>query len=474
MSDFVYYVICGFLTIGVLCGIALVSKVKHSVKGNTLSSVCVAVAIIVTLYKSDLLSDYTLWASIVIGLILGLVGAYKVRMLDMPQTVALLNGFGGAASAIVAYISLLEGQATGVFSYFTGGIALAVGMVTFTGSLVAGGKLHGILKQKPVVFKKHSIILSLFLILTTVSVVAMAFAVSSRSLLQVMVAICLVTSGFFGIAFTVRVGGADMPITISLLNSLSGVAGAIAGMVISDPLLIAVGGIVGASGLLLTQIMCRAMNRPLKNILLGNTTVNAQSVSGAHSGSAEKNDSTHIQQESEEPEKTTHREDPASILLNARKVIIIPGYGMALAQAQEVVKKLVDKLEANGAEVLFAIHPVAGRMPGHMNVLLCEVDIPYEKLSDMDDINPKFPDCDVAVVIGANDVVNPAANTAEGTPIYGMPILDVDKARHVIICNFDLKPGYAGVENPLYHKTEGVTLLLGDAKDTIEKLLSKI
>ncbi len=481
MSDLLYYSLCGFLIIGVLGGIALMSRVSHSPKGNILSSFCVAMAILITLYKYNFLNDWGIWACIAAGLVAGLVGARKVKMIDMPQTVALLNGFGGAASAAVASISLLEMKQTDVFSNFTGGIALCVGMITLAGSLVAGAKLHGILPQKPVVWKKHSPVLSTTLFFTVMSAFAMAFIAPARTVLPAIVVIGLTVSGFFGFAFTIRVGGADMPITISLLNSLSGVAGAVAGMVISDPLLISVGGVVGASGLLLTQIMCKAMNRPLKDILLGKSTVNAQVSPGNNPDIAIRNDVA----ARNEPKKATdtnpenaiavaQKQDPAVILSAAKKVIIVPGYGMALAQAQETVMQLAARLEENGAEVRFAIHPVAGRMPGHMNVLLCEVGIPYDKLYEMDDINPQFADCDAVVVVGANDVVNPAANTAEGTPIYGMPVLEVDKARHVIICNFDLKPGYSGVENPLYHKAEGVTLLLGDAKDTVGKLLARI
>lgn len=473
MSDTAYYFICGFLTIGVLCGIALMSRVKYSVKGNLLSSVCVTLAILATLYKYNLLSGLELWLCIIAGLIVGLWGAYKIKMINMPQTVAMLNGFGGAASAIVAFIALLESQKTNVFSYITGGLALSVGMVTLTGSLVAGGKLQSFLPQKPVVWKNHSFILSISLFITVMSVLAIAFTGVNSTILPVMVVLCLVVSGFFGVAFAVRVGGADMPVTISLLNSLSGVAGAIAGMVISDPLLIAVGGVVGASGLLLTQIMCKAMNRPLNDILLGKSTVSSKNASGGLLDNGDVNNSEETR-ENVKHEKEIHKTDPAALLKTAKKVIIVPGYGMALAQAQEQLKILAEKLEDNGAEVLFAIHPVAGRMPGHMNVLLCEVDISYDKLCEMDDINPKFKECDVVLVIGANDVVNPAANTAVGTPIYGMPVLEVDKARHIIICNYDLKPGYAGVENPLYHKEEGVTLLMGDARDTIEKLITRI
>lgn len=462
MTDLVYYIICGVLTVGVLVGIALMSKVKLAPTGNRLSAVCMAAAIGVTLYKNEILTDWMLWAAMAAGLVAGLIWAKRIKMIEMPEVVALFNGFGGAASALVAFISVVGHQSTGKFALVTGGLALAIGVITFVGSAIAAGKLHKIISQRPVVFKGHSTITTLSLLITAVTVVLITFEVS----ILVSCILCAVFSAIFGYAFSIRVGGADMPITISLLNSFSGVAGAIAGMAIGDPLLIAIGGVVGASGLLLTQIMCKAMNRHLMDILLGKT-----SVSGTAKKAEDKKEEKGEENTAHVIEETVKEKSPAEILNKAKKVIIIPGYGMALAQAQHLVKQLSDKLENKGAEVKFAIHPVAGRMPGHMNVLLCEADVPYEKLYEMDDINPEFPETDAVVIIGANDVVNPAAKEAEGTPIYGMPVLDADKAKHVIVCNYDLKPGYAGVENPLYSKEEGVTLLLGDACETLDKLL---
>ena len=461
MSNLAYYIICGVLVAGVLGGIAIMSRVKTAVAGNALSAVCTAAAIFVTLYKYHLLTQAGLWICLALGLAVGLVGAYRVKMIQMPQTVALLNGFGGAASALVAAVSLVEGL-NGIFSLVTAGLALAVGMITLTGSLIAAGKLQKLISQRPVVWKGHSVIVGSSIVLTLATVI-----LTAAPMVPVFVSIllCAVCSGFFGVAFAIRVGGADMPITISLLNSLSGVAGAIAGMAIGDPLLVAIGGVVGASGLLLTQIMCRAMNRHLGDILLGKTSAPAKKKQAAPAAVT-----------AEEPAAQPVREaacaetSPAEILRQAKDVIIVPGYGMALAQAQQTVKQLADLLESRGAQVRFAIHPVAGRMPGHMNVLLCEASVPYEQLYEMEAINGDFKDCDVSLVIGANDVVNPAANTAEGTPIYGMPVLNVADAKHVIICNYDLKPGYAGVENPLYQRGEGVSLLLGDAKDTLQTL----
>ncbi|MBR6916740.1 MAG: NAD(P)(+) transhydrogenase (Re/Si-specific) subunit beta, partial [Clostridia bacterium] len=361
-------------------------------------------------------------------------------------------------------------------------VALVIGFVTFTGSLVAAGKLHKILPQKPVVLKGHTFFI----------IILIAGAVVCAALEAPLWATAIVSS-LFGILFAIRVGGADMPITISLLNSLSGVAGGIAGIAVGNVLLVAVGGIVGASGLLLTQVMCRAMNRKLSGILLGATSVSAKkeekaeeadasedALNGAvseESENAETVEDTDVSEDAEDAVAAEEKEEDnapslsvGDILKDAKKIIIVPGYGMALAQAQQQVKDLADKLEANGAEVKFAIHPVAGRMPGHMNVLLCEVDIPYDKLYEMDSINGEFAECDAAIIIGASDVVNPAANTAEGTPIYGMPVLNAGDANHIIICNFDEKPGYAGVENPLY-KDPKTIMKLGDAKETVAELI---
>ncbi len=461
MSSSTYYIFCAFSTLGVLIGISLMSKVRTSAKGNILSAICVTVAIFVTLYKYEITVDISLWITMAIGLIAGLIWAYRVKMIDMPQVVALLNGFGGAASAFVATITLLADTEIDTFSIVTGGLALAVGMVTLTGSLVAAAKLHKLISQKPVIMKGHQAASVASIIVIIFSIVVMPLVPVGSLKLWILTIGCWIISGFFGIVFAIRVGGADMPITISLLNSFSGVAGSIAGMAINNPLLVAIGGIVGASGLLLTRIMCRAMNRSLLDILLGKTSVSSNSDS----------------LDTEERKSDGADEQNASIdsiqFSEAKNIIIVPGYGMALAQAQNLVKLLADKLEEKGTVVKYAIHPVAGRMPGHMNILLAEADVPYEKLFEMDVINSEFAECDIVIIVGANDVVNPAANTAEGTPIYGMPILTVDKAKQIIICNYDRKPGYAGVPNPLYSKPN-VVLLLGDAKESLKTIIDKI
>ncbi len=444
----VYYIISAVLVLGVLLGISMMSKVKSANNGNTLSAVCTLIAILVVMYNCEILTAWQAWLGLAIGSVIGIIGAVKVKMIEMPQAVALLNGFGGLASALVAILTFQ--QTADKFEIYVGAIALVVGFVTFTGSVVAAGKLHKLLPQKPVVWKAHSFIVAVTIIATVIAVVICPECMWLISIL----------SAFFGVAFAIRVGGADMPITISLLNSLSGVAGGIAGIAVGDVLLVAIGGVVGASGLLLTQIMCRAMNRSLISILVGGKVKKA----------AVKTEKTVIESKKEEPVKE-EKVNVGDILTNAKKVMIVPGYGMALGQAQSIVKTFADKLEANGTEVKYAIHPVAGRMPGHMNVLLCEVDVPYDKLYEMDAINGEFKECDAAIIIGANDVVNPAANTAEGTPIYGMPVLDAADAKHVIICNFDDKPGYAGVPNPLY-EAENTIMMLGDAKETVAKLMA--
>ena len=472
MPDLVYYIASAVLVFGVLIGIYLMSKVEKAHVGNSLSAVSMALAIVLTMIKYEVFGSDVRTAlvvvvvSMLVGSAIGLWITKKVKMIQMPQMVALLNGFGGGASALVGALTLFTDKQADAFSVSTAMLALVVGVVTLVGSLVAAAKLEGLMKSKPVVLPGHSV-------LTAVSLVgSLAFCVVPifvPALLPLAI-VAFVLSFAFGLLFSIRVGGADMPITISLLNSFSGVAGAIAGLAIKDVLLVAVGGIVGASGLILTQIMCKAMNRSLFDILLGKTSSHGKKAEKPAEKPAEKK--AEVKKEEPACEKKEEGNPLSEVLKTAKDVIFVPGYGMALAQAQSLVKQLEDKLEKNGANVRYAIHPVAGRMPGHMNVLLAEVDVPYEKLYEMKDINDDFKNADVAIVIGANDVMNPAAKETENTPISGMPILNVADAKNIIICNYDLKPGYAGVENPLYTKEEGVTLLLGDAKESIMKLLS--
>ena len=462
MEPFVYYIICAFLSITVLIGIALMSKVKTAIMGNILSSVATLIAIIVTLLYFRILSDkwtiYTIFVCLFVGSIIGLILAQKVKMIQMPQLVATLNGVGGAASALVGGAAIFSANAT--FELATATVALFVGTLTFTGSLIAAGKLANIIDGRPVVWKGHTALMSTSISLLLFILITFLFF-NPPMLLTTIVAIFI--SAFLGIGIAIRVGGADMPITISLLNSFSGVAAAIAGLAINDILLVSIGGIVGSSGLLLTQIMCKSMNSSLSKILQGKTSVSK----GVHNKEKKSEDVGHVNEKSKDV-------PVEEILRSAKKAIIVPGYGMAIAQAQHLVKQLSDILEDNGCEVKYAIHPVAGRMPGHMNVLLAEADVSYEQLYEMEDINDEFKDCDVCIVVGANDVLNPAAREAEGTPIYGMPILNVDEAKHIVFCNSSLSPGYAGVENPLYKRTEGISILLGDASETLANIIKDI
>lgn len=492
----------GLLAIMVLAGIAMMSRVRTAVMGNLLSALALLVGVVATVcYGLCIAALPVVCIAILVGALIGGMMARRVQMIQMPQTVALFNGLGGGASALVGCLTALgiglpANAPNPSFINLTALLAVGIGMITLVGSLVAAGKLHRLLPQKPLIWRGHGSLTLLWLVLAILGIV-LPLVLPPSSLTPYLL-MTLVASSLFGLFFSIRVGGADMPITISLLNSLSGVAGAIAGMAISDVFLVSVGGIVGASGLLLTQIMCRAMNRSLWSILIGSTHKSLTS----HPSSSTNDEhliqrimdlekkiqelealvrnledrvrvlNEQVAQVEQKPAETTPT--AASVLSKASDVIIVPGYGMALAQAQHQVRQLADCLESRGARVRYAIHPVAGRMPGHMNVLLAEADVDYEKLFEMEAINDQFASCDAVVVIGANDVLNPAAREAEGTPIYGMPVLNVDQAPEVIICNFDLKPGYAGVENPLYTREKGVFLELGDAKETLTRLISEI
>ena len=456
MNDLTYYILSAICVAAVLLGINMMSKVKSSVKGNGFSAAAMVLAMVLVFVTrvgdTGIGVVIALIVALAAGAAVGVYGAKKAKMIAMPQIIALLNGLGGAASALVAAVTAVNGTVS-LFDAITAGIALAVGALTLTGSLVAAGKLARILDSKPKSLPNHSTVMAALAILFASGIALQTVHSSAWAVLTAIAALA------FGVVFVMRVGGADMPITISLLNALSGVAGGIAGMAINEPLLVVIGGIVGASGLLLTQDMCKAMNRRLITILTGKTTMNAPAAAKE----------AVVEVKEEEPEKLTP-ESVGEVLRNANKVIIVPGYGMALSQAQEEVAKLAAVLAGQGAEVKFAIHPVAGRMPGHMSVLLCEADIDYDQLYMMEDINEEFASCDIALVIGANDVTNPAANTAEGTPIYGMPVLNVENAPVTVFCNFDTKPGYAGVPNPLY-EADNVLLMLGDAKASVTQLI---
>ncbi|MGI6643452.1 MAG: NAD(P)(+) transhydrogenase (Re/Si-specific) subunit beta [Bacillota bacterium] len=481
-----YAVVSIVLAAMVLGGLKLMSSPKTAVFGNLLGAFSMLASVILVLWTNDLLFLPLLWVAMMVGSLVGAIIGLNVTMIQMPQMVALLNGFGGGASALVALVEIFE-KSVGMdpFSKFTGELALIVGAVTLSGSLVAAGKLDRRLTQRPVVLPNHVALSTGSLVLMGGLSVASLFA--GATALDVITALILVLGLSYGVLFAVRVGGADMPVTISLLNSFSGLAGAICGFTVRQPLLVAMGAIVGASGLILTQIMCRAMNRSLADVLSGATRATSEGTkvtlpkslpeSPEYQAAPQENKNA-SSQVTREPDITSLHNGPSrqpleDILKAAKKVIIAPGYGMAIAQAQSKVRELMDAFLENGAQVKFAVHPVAGRMPGHMNVLLAEVDVPYELMCEMDDINPQFKDTDLGIVVGACDVVNPAASTAEGTPIYGMPVLKIEECKNVIVCNLDTKPGYSGVNNTLYDM-EHVRLVLGDAAETVKDLTAML
>ncbi|MCX7679154.1 MAG: NAD(P)(+) transhydrogenase (Re/Si-specific) subunit beta [Spirochaetes bacterium] len=448
----------------ILLGIRLLSSPRTAVAGNRLGAVAMLSAIVMVLVQHNIGDLKGVIVAILIGSVIGAILAVRVTMVKIPQLVALLNGFGGLASLLVAFVVIQHiHNYTTIVQNIAAQLAIAVGGLTFSGSMVAAAKLDKKMSHLPISFKGQSLVSFMLLTAMIAAGIMSGWVMPSSAVL--LASTMVILSNVFGFVFAVRIGGADMPVTISLLNSLSGVAASICGFAVRDVLLIAVGAIVGAAGLILTRIMCKAMNRSLVDILLGKTSVIAA------------NENIEKKDYEAKRELSVQRKDVflqiAELLSNAKRVIIVPGYGMAVSQAQQQVKELFTELERRGVDVKFAIHPVAGRMPGHMNVLLAEVDVPYEKLCELDQVNPEFSHTDVAIVIGACDVVNPMAITAEGTPIYGMPILHVHEARSVIVCNLDEKPGYSGVENPLY-RHENVIMVLGNASETLAKILEAI
>jgi H+-translocating NAD(P) transhydrogenase subunit beta len=458
MEDEIMYlaiIVAVLIISGFLLGIRLLQKPETALWGNRLGALCMLLAILYTIALLGGWNSVGIWILLAVGLTLGLILGSLVKMVQMPQMVALLNGFGGAASVGIALAAaFIDGAGASVFTWLTIGLALAVGIMTLSGSLVAALKLSGLIVQQPLIIPGHRFLLYLVLAAGVVMIILSPFLLTNA------IYIIFFLFAVYGILLTIRIGGADMPIIISLLNSLSGVAAAICGFAVENMILTGTGAIVGVAGLILTQIMCRAMNRSLPKVLGGflvkESSCAGEPVAAAVPGS-EKEDSA----------------DPAErlpqVVREAESVVIIPGYGMAVAQAQQQVKDLIDKLEEKGKTVKIAIHPVAGRMPGHMNVLLAEVGIPYEKLYEMDVINQEFESTDLVIAIGACDVINPAANTAEGTPIYGMPILEASGAKQIVVCNMDHKPGYSGVDNTLY-LSEKVIGLWGNAADTVPQI----
>jgi NAD(P) transhydrogenase subunit beta len=445
-------------------GLKMLSHPKTARNGNMIASIGMLIAIIATVILGQNLDFKMIAIAMAIGSIIGAFFAIRVEMTQMPQLVAIFNGFGGAASALVASAEFLKNYQNfttnpSLLLIISITLSLLIGTLTFTGSFIAFGKLQGIVTTKPATFPGQQFLNA---ILAIVMIVA-AFMIPTYGINSFYVIVSL--SALLGILLVIPIGGADMPVVISLLNSYSGIAAAMTGFVLvsSNPsagsALIICGSLVGASGMILTQIMCKGMNRSLANVIFG-------AVGGDDSGSSS-GDGKQLNI------KSYSTEEAAMIFDAAEKIIVVPGYGLAVAQAQHAVREVAEFLEGKGKNVLYAIHPVAGRMPGHMNVLLAEANISYEQLKDLDEINPEFEDCDVALVLGANDVVNPAARTDKSSPIYGMPILNVDKARTVMVNKRSMNAGFAGIQNELFGY-DNTIMIFGDAKDMLTQLLNDL
>ncbi|MFN0119440.1 MAG: NAD(P)(+) transhydrogenase (Re/Si-specific) subunit beta [Blastocatellia bacterium] len=435
-----------------ILGLKMMGKQVSARRGNLLSSVGMLIAVIATLLMKGLAWQWIL-ISLLIGSAIGAVAAYAIKMTSMPEMVGLFNGFGGLSSLLVGWAEYHVrpgGDTVTLISIF---LTVLIGAVTFSGSMVAYLKLAETISGKPTLYPGQKPLNALLLMLAgALGVWLTLYPLTSYNIFLGIIALSLL----LGVLLTIPIGGADMPVAISLLNSYSGLAACAAGFVIGNSMLIVAGCLVGTSGLILTQIMCKAMNRSLGNVLFGGMGATAPPSASGVKGEA----------------KALSPGDAYFQLEAARSVMIVPGYGLAVSQAQHIVRELADHLEANGCEVTYAVHPVAGRMPGHMNVLLAEADVPYEQLIEMEPANGMLPNVDVAIVIGANDVVNPAARTDTASPIYGMPIIDVDKARAAFVLKRSMASGFAGIENPLFF-LDNTRMLFGDAKATMQALVGE-
>ncbi len=431
-------------------------------RGNSVAAIGMLIAIVATLLDQSVLNYEMVLIGIAIGSLIGAVMAQRVEMTAMPQMVGLLNGLGGGASTLVAMAEfwrlLGSSEAIALDSTITMILSIFIGGITLTGSLIAFAKLQELMSGAAITFPLQRM-LSIGLLAAFIA--GSAYLIVDPKDLVVFLSLVGI-SLVLGVLFVIPIGGADMPVVVSLLNSFSGLAASAAGFVLMNNMLIISGALVGASGIILTQIMCKAMNRSITNVLFSAFTTK-RAIAGATA------DATHT----DKVVKSIDSEEGAMMLGYARSVVIIPGYGMAVAQAQHAVRELADQLERLGVDVKYAIHPVAGRMPGHMNVLLAEANVPYPQLYDMDDINPEFEYTDVALVIGANDVVNPAARHDTNSPIYGMPILEVDKAHHTIVIKRGMNTGFSGVDNELFYKDKTM-MLFGGAREIVAQLVSSV
>ena len=462
MDTFLVDLVYLFASVLFILGIRGLTHPRTAVRGNLLGATGMLLAVIATLFDTEVFGGGTfgfgvILAGITLGSIIGATLAIRIQMTAMPEMVALLNAFGGGASAFIAGAVLLEGSDPSAQAAVATVATGLIGSVTFFGSLVAFDKLRGlILPDAPVTFPGQQ---PLNLLLGLVALALGAWLIAEPNTHTAYAGVVIIGS-ILGLLLTIPIGGADMPVAIALLNSYSGLAAASTGFVLSNNILIITGSLVGASGFILTRIMCKAMNRSLMNVLVGGISVNNTSPNDA--------DAVY-----EGRIKRTSAEEVAMLLGTARRVVIVPGYGLAVSQAQHQIRDLAALLESRGVEVEYAIHPVAGRMPGHMNVLLAEADVEYDKLKEMDAINPSFGQTDVSIVIGANDIVNPDARTNSSSPIAGMPILNVDQSTSVIVIKRSLSPGFAGVPNPLF-AADNTLMLFGDGKKAALDLIAAV
>jgi NAD(P) transhydrogenase subunit beta len=438
-----------------ILALRFLSNPAHARRGNQIGAIGMLVAVVVTWIKIGTTSWWAIAVGMLIGGAFGAVAARRVKMTAMPQMVALFNGVGGGAAALIALAEvhriLPEPGAPKVDISLAIVLSALIGAISFSGSMVAFAKLQELIGGRPITYPGQQLVNGVLLVVAAGVGIALVSGVQDEWLLWVLVA---------SVLFVLPIGGADMPVVISLLNAFTGLAVAASGFELENNVLIVAGMLVGASGTLLTMLMGRAMNRSIANVLFGafgQVSDSAAAVAAGDGGSV----------------RSATAEDVAVMLAYAHKVVFVPGYGLAVAQAQHDVRQLADLLEAKGVEVSYAIHPVAGRMPGHMNVLLAEANVPYPQLKEMDEANPEFGRTDVALVVGANDVVNPDARNNEGSPIYGMPILNVDQSQAVVVLKRSMNPGFAGIENPLFYNPKTV-MLFGDAKESIDRLIEDV
>ncbi len=450
-----------------IVGLKMLSHPETARKGNLVAAIGMTLAILATIFLYEnpetgmKLGNYPwIFGGLLIGSVVGTLIAKRVQMTAMPQMVSLFNGMGGACAAIISIVEfrhLMHGAdfAGEPLMLLVILLGLVIGTVSFTGSMVAFGKLDGKIKDKFLPGQQLINVGLLLIILVLVVAIMLGWLANPITLFYTL----LIVSALYGVLFVMPIGGADMPVVISLLNSFTGVAAAFGGFLYDNPVMLTGGILVGSAGTILTMLMCTAMNRSLTNVIVG--ALGGDKTGGAAGASGDK---TH---------KEINVSDTAVLMAYSKNVVIVPGYGLAVAQAQHTCNELEKTLEEKGVEVRYAIHPVAGRMPGHMNVLLAEADVPYDKLLEMEEINPEFPNTDVVLVLGANDVVNPAAKNDSASPIYGMPILEVEDSKHIIVNKRSMKPGYAGIENELFYQPK-TSMLFGDAKKVLGELVSEL